>query len=116
MKASETLTLAVTVGPDEATNKKVDWKSDDETVASVSADGVVTAHKVGQTSILAIANDGGGAKATCTITVDPTMVSSITLSQESLKIRKIIRRNSLLLLLQLMLPMQDLSGHLPMRT
>lgn len=88
LKASETLALAATVGPDEATNKKVDWKSDDETVASVSADGVVTAHKVGQTSIHAIANDGGGAKATCIITVDPTMVSSITLSQENLKIRK----------------------------
>lgn len=88
LKASETLTLAVTVGPDEATNKKVDWKSDDETVASVSADGVVTAHKVGQTSIHATANDGGGAKATCIITVDPTMVSSITLSQENLAIRK----------------------------
>ena len=88
LKASETLALAVTVGPDEATNKKVNWKSDDETVASVSADGVVTAHKVGQTSIHAIANDGGGAKATCTITVDPIMVSSITLSQENLEIRK----------------------------
>ena len=88
LKASETLTLAAAVGPDEATNKKVDWKSDDETVASVSADGVVTAHKVGQTSIHAIANDGGGAKATCIITVDPTMVSSISLSQENLKIRK----------------------------
>ena len=88
LKASETLALAVTVSPDEATNKKVDWKSDDETVASVSADGVVTAHKVGQTSIHAIANDGGGAKATCTITVDPTMVSSISLSQENLAIRK----------------------------
>lgn len=88
LKASETLALAATVGPDEATNKKVDWKSDDETVASVSADGVVTAHKVGQTSIHAIANDGGGAKATCTITVDPTMVSSISLSQENLAIRK----------------------------
>lgn len=88
LKACETLALAVTVGPDEATNKKVDWKSDDEAVASVSADGVVTAHKVGQTSIHAIANDGGGAKATCIITVDPTMVSSITLSQENLKIRK----------------------------
>ena len=88
LKASETLALAVTVSPDEATNKKVDWKSDDEAVASVSADGVVTAHKVGQTSIHAIANDGGGAKATCIITVDPTMVSSISLSQENLKIRK----------------------------
>lgn len=88
LKASETLALVVTVSPDEATNKKVDWKSDDETVASVSADGVVTAHKVGQTSIHAIANDGGGAKATCIITVDPIMVSSITLSQENLKIRK----------------------------
>lgn len=88
LKACETLALAATVGPDEATNKKVDWKSDDEAVASVSADGVVTAHKVGQTSIHAIANDGGGAKATCIITVDPTMVSSISLSQENLKIRK----------------------------
>lgn len=88
LKASETLALAVTVSPDETTNKKVDWKSDDEAVASVSADGVVTAHKVGQTSIHAIANDGGGAKATCIITVDPTMVSSISLSQENLKIRK----------------------------
>ena len=88
LKSGETLSLAATVGPDEATNKKVDWKSDDETVASVSADGVVTAHKVGQTSIHAIANDGGGTKATCTITVDPTMVSSITLSQENLAIRK----------------------------
>ena len=88
LKSGETLSLAATVGPDEATNKKVDWKSDDETVASVSADGVVTAHKVGQTSIHAIANDGGGTKATCTITVDPTMVSSITLSQENLSIRK----------------------------
>ena len=88
LKASETLALAVTVSPNEATNKKVDWKSDDETVASVSDDGVVTAHKVGQTSIHAIANDGGGAKATCTITVDPTMVSSISLSQENLSIRK----------------------------
>ncbi len=88
LKAGETLTLEATVGPDEATNKKVDWKSDDETVATVSEDGVVTAHQVGQTTIHAIANDGGGAKATCAITVDPTMVAFISLSNESLEIRK----------------------------
>ena len=88
LKAGETLTLDATVGPDAATNKKIDWKSDDETIATVSEDGVVTAHKVGQTSIHAIANDGGGAKAICAITVDPTMVSTIALSHETLEIRK----------------------------
>ena len=88
LEAGETLTLEATVGPDDAINKKVDWKSDDEAVATVSAEGVVTAHAVGQTTIHAIANDGGGAKAACTITVDPTKVASIALSSESLEIRK----------------------------
>lgn len=88
LEAGETLTLEATVGPDDAINKKVDWKSDDEAVATVSAEGVVTAHAVGQTTIHAIANDGGGAKAACTITVDPTKIASITLSSESLEIRK----------------------------
>lgn len=88
LEAGETLTLEATVGPDDAINKKVDWKSDDEAVATVSAEGVVTAHAVGQTIIHAIADDGGGAKAACTITVDPTKVASIALSSESLEIRK----------------------------
>lgn len=88
LEVGETLTLEATVGPDDAINKKVDWKSDDEAVATVSAEGVVTAHAVGQTTIHAIANDGGGAKAACTITVDPTKVASIALSSESLEIRK----------------------------
>ena len=88
LEAGETLTLEATVGPDDAINKKVDWKSDDEAVATVSAEGVVTAHAVGQTTIHAIADDGGGARAACTITVDPTKVASITLSSESLEIRK----------------------------
>ncbi len=88
LEAGETLTLEATVGPDDAINKKVDWKSDDEAVATVSAEGVVTAHAVGQTTIRAIANDGGGAKAVCNITVTPTMVASIALSSESLEIRK----------------------------
>ena len=88
LEAGGTLTLEATVGPDDAINKKVDWKSDDEAVATVSAEGVVTAHAVGQTIIHAIADDGGGAKAACTITVDPTKVASIALSSESLEIRK----------------------------
>ena len=88
LEAGETLTLEATVGPDDAINKKVDWKSDNEAVATVSPEGVVTAHAVGQTTIHAIADDGGGAKAACTITVDPTKVASIALSSESLEIRK----------------------------
>ncbi len=88
LEAGQSVTLQATVGPDGADNKNVDWKSDDETIATVTPDGVVTAVKVGQTTIHAIANDGGGAKALCAITVVPTMVNSITLSNKTLEIRK----------------------------
>lgn len=88
LTVGESIALEATVGPDAATNKKVDWKSNDENIATVSDEGVVTAHNVGQTTIRATANDGGGAKAACVITVTPTMVSSIALNPESLEIRK----------------------------
>lgn len=51
-----TLTAAVT--PTNATNKKVTWASSDESVATVSATGVVTALKNGTTTITVTTEDG----------------------------------------------------------
>lgn len=61
-------TLAVSVAPDNATDKTVIWSSSDETIATVT-DGVVTAIAVGTATITATANDGSDIKATCVVTV-----------------------------------------------
>ena len=62
-------TLAATVTPDNATNKKVRWTSDNETVATVSEDGVVTA-VAGGTAVITATTHDGLFTATCTVTVN----------------------------------------------
>lgn len=62
------LTLTATVAPADATNKLVDWTSDNETVATV-ANGVVSAKKEGTAKITATTVDGHKT-ATCDITVN----------------------------------------------
>ena len=75
--ASETLTA--TVAPAEATNKKVTWKSDKPEIASVDANGKVTGVKAGEATITVTTEDGGKT-ATCKVTVNPNLVSEITLA------------------------------------
>ena len=71
-------TLAATVVPDNATNKKVRWTSDNETVATVSEDGVVTA-VAGGTAVITATTHDGLFTATCTVTVNaPDAPPSIT--------------------------------------
>ena len=62
-------TLEPTVTPDNATNKEIRWTSDDEAVATVSAEGVVKALRAGKASITATTVDQGKS-ASCTVTVD----------------------------------------------
>ena len=64
---SETLTATVT--PENAANKDLKWASSDTSVATVAADGTVTAVKAGTATITATAADGSGKSATCTVTV-----------------------------------------------
>lgn len=66
-KGSDTLTA--TVEPADATNQDVIWKSSDTRIATVSADGTVTAISVGTATITATAKDGSGVSASCTLTV-----------------------------------------------
>ena len=71
-------TLAATVTPENATNKKVRWSSDNEAVATVSEDGVVTA-VAGGTAVITATTHDGLFTATCTVTVNaPDAPPSIT--------------------------------------
>jgi hypothetical protein len=62
--------LTATMVPANASNQAVTWKSSDETVATVDANGKVTALKEGTTTITVTTADGGFT-ATCTVTVTP---------------------------------------------
>lgn len=71
-------TLTATVTPEAATNKKVRWTSDNETVATVSEDGVVTA-VAGGTAVITATTHDGLFTASCTVTVNaPDVAPSIT--------------------------------------
>ena len=61
--------LDATVTPSNATNTDYVWASLDESVATVSETGLVTAVSVGGTTITATAEDGSGVYGSCTVTV-----------------------------------------------
>lgn len=61
--------LTVTVKPADATNQDVTWESSNTSIATVSADGTVTAISAGTATITVTAKDGSGVSASCTLTV-----------------------------------------------
>ena len=68
MNVGETYELKVTISPDDPVEKRVDWSSSDEGVASVEK-GTVTAKSEGETVITATSN---GVSDTCKVTVRPS--------------------------------------------
>lgn len=64
----KTATIAATVMPMGATNKRLDWKSDNKEVATVE-NGEVTAVGIGKAHITATATDGSKVEASCEVTV-----------------------------------------------
>lgn len=77
-----TIYLTATVLPSDATNKEIDWSSDNEAVATVDQYGKVTANGNGTATITVITKDQSKT-ATCAITVAQLM-TGITLSSTSL--------------------------------
>lgn len=53
-----THTIKATVVPEDATNKAITWKSSDESIATVDAEGNVTAKGTGNVTITAVNSDG----------------------------------------------------------
>lgn len=80
--STETLTSAVS--PQNATTKAVKWSSSDTAVATVDANGKVTAVDGGTCTISCQAIDGSNAKAACAVTV-AVPVTSVELNAHSLK-------------------------------
>jgi len=77
-----TETLSATVTPSDAANKNVTWNSSNSTIATVSADGLVTGISVGTAVITATTVDGGKT-ASCTVTVGNVPVSGVSLNKSS---------------------------------
>lgn len=67
IKVGENVTFKATVTPDNATDKTVTWRSSDESIATVDANGKVTALKEGEVTITATCGDQS-ASATVTVT------------------------------------------------
>ncbi|MBE6945440.1 MAG: hypothetical protein E7459_05055, partial [Ruminococcaceae bacterium] len=75
MLRGNTKELSVTVQPWTVTDNSVTWKSDNESVATVDEDGVVTAVNVGTATITATSNLDPSFTATCVVTVDTLKVT-----------------------------------------
>ena len=77
LTVGETGRLTVTVTPEDAADKNVVWKSGNTSVATVGADGLVTAVAAGNAIITATA---GGKQATCEVTVADAVPEGITVT------------------------------------
>ena len=85
----QSFTLTSTIAPTNASNKKVTYKSSNTNVATVDANGKVTAKAAGSATITATSTDGSNKSATCKVTVtNPVKVTKITLNKTSLSIYK----------------------------
>lgn len=74
LATGNTLKLTAAVAPEDASDKTVTWKSSDETKATVSAEGVVTAVAAGNVTITATSSDNAEA----TDTVDLEIYVAVT--------------------------------------
>ncbi len=85
----ETETLVATVMPENATDKSVVWESGNESAATVSQEGLVTAVGEGKATITVKTNDGGFS-ASCEVTVKKKViaVTGVKLSAESMTLRE----------------------------
>ena len=91
VEIGKTEALIATVKPDNATNKKINWSSTDESVATVE-NGVIEGKKVGK-AIVRVTTDDGEKTASCAVTVKNAetphvSVESVNLNKNSITIEK----------------------------
>ncbi|MDE5744884.1 MAG: Ig-like domain-containing protein, partial [Paramuribaculum sp.] len=78
MAEGDNVNLTATVSPKNTTDKSVIWASADETIATVDAEGIVTAIKPGETDITA--TTANGMTTSCTVTVLTNIISAESIS------------------------------------
>lgn len=84
IKVNESFVLGISVEPDNALDRSVQWSSSNTNVATVDSNGRVTAVAAGTAVIKAAAKDGSGRYAVCNVTVTEPEPEYIAV--ESLKI------------------------------
>lgn len=79
MGLNKTIELKETIRPEDATNKNIWWESTNPSVVTVTSSGIVRAVGLGYASVIATAQDCGGAEDSCFFEVKPRVESvSIT--------------------------------------
>ncbi len=81
---NQTSQLTAAVYPSDATNPVLIWDSSDESIASVSSDGLVKAITEGTATITVTTTDGSNLSASCEVTVSIIPVTSLSLNKTSL--------------------------------
>lgn len=79
LAVGESETLTVTINPDDATNKKVNWSSSEPNVVKVDANGKVTAVGVGEASVYITSDYNGERYAYCYVYVEEAVRGDINL-------------------------------------
>ena len=84
--------LTATVTPNNATNNTLSWSSNNENIATVNSNGLVTAVSKGSAIITCKANDESGVKNSCNVTVNQPDPISISLpASSSVAVRSTIK-------------------------
>lgn len=81
LKTGESETLIATVSPNNATNKALSWRSDDNTIATVDNSGKVTAVKKGNTTITVTTEDGSFTD-TCEVSVACSHINQTSVTEQ----------------------------------
>lgn len=74
VKSFHTLQLSAVVAPENATYTDVDWTVSDESLATIDADGLLTALGEGEVTVIASAKDNSGVTKSIVLTILPMLV------------------------------------------
>ena len=81
-----TLQMTANVAPENATDKSVTWSVNDEAIATIDADGLLTAKADGVVTVTATAKDGSGVTGYLEITISDQGTSNNELSLQTLSV------------------------------
>lgn len=82
----KTAQLTAKIQPEDATNKNVTWKSSNESVCSISADGSIIATGYGKTVVLATTEDGNFVGTCIVVVTEASAIKQTSLSESGFKV------------------------------